>query len=49
MTRRMGLGLIGMLGVVVPGQGSTVCVTSVYEGFLKDDTVRSCQLVILSK
>jgi hypothetical protein len=34
---------------VVPGQGSTVCVTSVYEGFLKDDTVRSCELVILSK
>lgn len=34
---------------VVPGQGSTVCVTSVYEGFLKDDTIRSCQLVILSK
>ncbi len=34
---------------VVPGQGSTVCVTSVYEAFLKDDTVRSCQLVILSK
>jgi hypothetical protein len=34
---------------VVPGQGGTVCVTSVYEAFLKDDTVRSCQLVILSK
>jgi hypothetical protein len=34
---------------VVPGQGSTVCVTSVYEAFLKDDTVRSCELVILSK
>ena len=34
---------------VLPGQGSTVCVTSVYEGLLKDDTVRSCQLVILSK
>jgi hypothetical protein len=34
---------------VVPGQGSTVCVTSVYELALKDDTVRSCQLIILSK
>ncbi len=34
---------------VVPGQGSTVCVTSVYEVALKDDTIRSCQLVILSK
>ena len=34
---------------VVPGQGGTVCVTSVYEAFLKDDTVRSCELVILSK
>ena len=34
---------------VMPGQGSTVCVTSVYEAFLKDDTIRSCQLVILSK
>jgi len=34
---------------VVPGQGGTVCVTSVYEVGLKDDTIRSCQLVILSK
>jgi hypothetical protein len=34
---------------VVPGQGSTVCVTSVYELALKDDTIRSCQLVVLSK
>ena len=34
---------------VLPGQGSTVCVTTVYEVALKDDTIRSCQLVILSK
>lgn len=32
---------------VVPGQGGTVCVSSVYEGFLKDDTVRSCQWVAM--
>jgi hypothetical protein len=31
---------------VVPGQGGTVCVVTVYEGFLKDDTVRSCDLVL---
>jgi hypothetical protein len=30
---------------VVPGQGGTVCVVTVYEEFLKDDTVRSCDLV----
>ena len=31
---------------VVPGQGGTVCVVTVYEGILKDDTVRSCDLVV---
>ena len=31
---------------VVPGQGGTLCVVTVYEGFLKDDTVRSCDLVL---
>jgi hypothetical protein len=31
---------------VVPGQGGTVCVYTIYEGFLKDDTVRSCDLVV---
>jgi hypothetical protein len=31
---------------VVPGQGGTVCVVTVYEEFLKDDTVRSCDWVI---
>ena len=31
---------------VVPGQGGTVCVVTVYEEFLKDDTVRSCDLVV---
>jgi hypothetical protein len=31
---------------VVPGQGGTVCVVTVYELFLKDDTVRSCDLVV---
>ena len=27
---------------VVPGQGGTLCVITLYEGTLKDDTVRSC-------
>jgi hypothetical protein len=31
---------------VVPGQGGTVCVVTVYEELLKDDTVRSCDLVV---
>ncbi len=31
---------------VVPGQGATVCVVTVYEEFLKDDTVRSCDWVV---
>jgi len=31
---------------VVPGQGGTVCVVTMYEEFLKDDTVRSCDLVL---
>lgn len=31
---------------VVPGQGGTVCVVTMYEGVLKDDTVRSCDLVV---
>jgi len=31
---------------VVPGQGGTVCVVTMYEGLLKDDTVRSCDLVL---
>jgi hypothetical protein len=31
---------------VVPGQGGTVCVVTMYEGLLKDDTVRSCDLVV---
>jgi len=31
---------------VVPGQGSTVCVYAMYELSLKDDTVRSCVLVV---
>jgi hypothetical protein len=31
---------------VVPGQGGTVCVVTMYEEFLKDDTVRSCDLVM---
>jgi hypothetical protein len=31
---------------VQPGQGSTVCVYTMYEGFLKDATVRSCVLVV---
>jgi hypothetical protein len=31
---------------VVPGQGGTVCVVSVYEEHLKDDTVRTCDLVV---
>ncbi len=30
---------------VAPGQGGTVCVVTLYEGILKDDTVRSCDLV----
>ena len=30
---------------VVPGQGGTLCVVAVYDGILKDDTVRSCELV----
>jgi hypothetical protein len=34
---------------VVPGQGSTVCVYTIYDGTLKDDTVRSCVLVVTSK
>lgn len=31
---------------VVPGQGGTVCVVTLYEGILRDDTVRSCDLVV---
>ena len=31
---------------VVPGQGGTLCVVTLYEEFLKDDTVRSCDLVL---
>ena len=31
---------------VVPGQGGTVCVVTLYEGILRDDTVRSCDLVL---
>ncbi len=31
---------------VVPGQGSTVCVYAMFELSLKDDTVRSCVLVV---
>lgn len=31
---------------VAPGQGGTLCVVTVYEGILKDDTVRSCDLVL---
>jgi hypothetical protein len=31
---------------VVPGQGGTVCVVTMYEGVLKDDTARSCDLVV---
>jgi hypothetical protein len=27
---------------VLPGQGGTVCVVTLYEELLKDDTVRSC-------
>jgi hypothetical protein len=27
---------------VLPGQGGTVCVVTVYEEFLKDDMIRSC-------
>jgi hypothetical protein len=30
---------------VLPGQGGTVCVVTLYEGILKDDTVRSCDWV----
>jgi hypothetical protein len=31
---------------VVPGQGATVCVYTIYDGTLKDDTVRSCVLIL---
>jgi hypothetical protein len=31
---------------VVPGQGGTVCVITLYEELLKDDTVRSCTLIL---
>ena len=31
---------------VVPGQGGTVCVITLYEVLLKDDTVRSCDLIL---
>jgi hypothetical protein len=31
---------------VVPGQGSTVCVVTVYELFYKDETARTCELVL---
>ena len=31
---------------VMPGQGGTVCVITLYEEFLKDDTVRSCDLIL---
>ena len=30
---------------VAPGQGGTVCVVTLYDGILKDDAVRSCDLV----
>jgi hypothetical protein len=33
---------------VVPGQAGTVCVITVYDGMLKDDTVRSCDWVVTS-
>lgn len=31
---------------VVPGQGGTVCAITVWEEFLKDDSSRSCELVL---
>ena len=31
---------------IVPGQGGTVCVVTVYELALKDETVRTCDLVV---
>jgi hypothetical protein len=31
---------------VAPGQGGTVCVVTVYELFYKDETARSCELVL---
>jgi hypothetical protein len=31
---------------VVPGQGGTLCVVTMYEEVLKDDTARSCDLVL---
>ena len=31
---------------IVPGQGATVCVVAVYELALKDETVRTCDLVL---
>ena len=31
---------------VVPGQGGTLCVVTVYEMFYKDETARSCELVL---
>lgn len=31
---------------VVPGQGGTVCVITLYEELLKDDTVRSCTIIL---
>jgi len=31
---------------VTPGQGGTLCVVSVYELFYKDETARSCELVL---
>jgi hypothetical protein len=31
---------------VVPGQGGTLCVVTVYDMFYKDETARSCELVL---
>jgi hypothetical protein len=31
---------------VAPGQGGTLCVVTLYDGILRDDTVRSCELVV---
>lgn len=34
---------------VVAGQGSTVCVCTVYAGTLKDDAIRTCELAVVPK
>jgi hypothetical protein len=31
---------------VTPGQGGTVCVVAVYDQFYKDESARSCELVL---